>query len=80
MLCPQKWAWKQDAATALLRFAIKRGQFSASGGDATPQYVWARDPVDRGIVYEARRLSHPDNGYKAYPLTAVQTAALEIDV
>ena len=80
MLCPRKWAWKQDAATYLLRFAIKRGQFSASVGDGMPQHVWARDPVDRGIVYEARRLSYPDYGYKAYPLTAVQTASLEIDV
>lgn len=80
MLCPRKWAWEQDAATELLRAAIERGQFSGNAGDVMPQYVWARDPVDKGIVYEARRLSYPENGYKAYPLTALQTARLGINV
>lgn len=80
MLCPRKWAWEQDAATALLRSAIERGQFDAKSDHGLPQYVWARDPVDTGIVYEARRLSHPATGYKAYPLTAAQTARLEIDI
>ena len=80
MLCPRKWAWEQGAATELLRAAIERGQFNGNAGDAMPQYVWARDPVDKGIVYEARRLSNPENGYKAYPLTALQTARLGISV
>jgi hypothetical protein len=80
MLCPHKWAWKKDAATDLLRSAIERGQFDVRSGSALPQYVWARDPVDRKIVYEARRLSHPQHGYKAYPLTALQTASLEIKI
>jgi hypothetical protein len=80
MLCPRKWSRQQGAATELLRFAIRRGQFRANGGDAMPHLVWARDPVDRGIVYEARRLSWPEHGFKAYPLTRVQTAALEFDI
>lgn len=80
MLCPRKWAWEQDAATELLRAAIERGQFSGDAGGAMPQYVWARDPVDKGIVYQARRLTYPENGYKAYPLTALQTARLGIEI
>ena len=81
MLCPRKWAWKKDVATDLLQLAIQRGQFGTKTGELElPRYVWARDPVDREIVYEARRLSHPVNGYKAYPLTQKQTNALEIDV
>jgi hypothetical protein len=80
MLCPTKWAQKKDVATDLLRLAIKQGQFSAAAGTALPKIVWARDPTDRRIVYEARRLSSPATGYKAYPLTAAQVRALRIDV
>lgn len=80
MLCPNKWAWEKDAATDLLRSAIERGQFDVKSVSAMPQYVWARDPVDRKIVYEARRLSQPEHGYKAYPLTRLQTANLEIEI
>lgn len=80
MLCPRKWSWKKEAATELLRFAIRRGQFRGDSDNVLPQYVWARDPVDRGIVYEARRLSYPENGYKAYPLTKIQSEALGIDL
>ncbi len=80
MLCPNKWAWKKDAATDLLRSAIERGQFDVRKGGAMPRYVWARDPADRKIVYEARRLTQPPHGYKAYPLTALQTANLGIVV
>lgn len=81
MLCPRKWAWNQDLATDLLQLAIQRGQFDAKTGvEELPKYVWARDPEDREIVYEARKLSQPVNGYKAYPLTQKQTNALGIDV
>lgn len=80
MLCPSKWAHHKSAATQLLRIAIERGQFRANDGSSLPRYVWARDPSDPSIVYEARLLSHPPTGYKAYPLTAQQVRMLEIPV
>jgi hypothetical protein len=73
-ICPRGWAARQDAATALLRQAICNG-FFVTGTDGplrTPERVWAQDPTRPEIVYEARRLSAPENGYKAYPLTRSQ--------
>lgn len=80
MLCPRRWANLKDAATDLLRLAIERGQFRDDEGLALPRYVWARDPVDPRIIYEARRLSVPDTGYKAYPLTSTQAAVFGMPV
>ena len=83
MICPEKWNNRNPAAdaTQLLRNAIRRGQVGHPlGGDGLPQYVWARDPEDGSIVYEARRMSYPANGYKAYPLIASQVAQIGIDV
>lgn len=76
MLCPRRWAWQQDAATELLQLAIERGQFRDDEGSDLPRYVWARDPVDPRIIYEARRFTA--TGYKAYPLTTVQAATFEM--
>lgn len=78
MLCPARWANAQPAATALLRQAIANGTFSRDGGATLPRRVWALDPADSRIVYEARRLSAPPNGYKAFPLTAEQIRNLDI--
>jgi hypothetical protein len=73
-LCPRRWARKRDAASALLRDAIRRGMFVASAADPKrlPEHVWARDPENPSMIYEARRLAHPASGYKAYPLTPTQ--------
>jgi hypothetical protein len=82
MMCPEKWNNRNPAAeaTQLLRSAILKGQVGHPlGEDGLPQYVWARDPEDASIVYEARRLTFPSNGYKAYPLIASQIAQIGID-
>jgi hypothetical protein len=72
VICPRKWARHQEDARNLLRSAIEEGNFIAAPGDEMPRYVWVRDPEDQNLVYEARLLSHPRNGYKAYPLTKYQ--------
>jgi hypothetical protein len=73
-LCPRRWARRRDAATDLLRDAIRKGLFEACSSDPKrlPKHVWARDPENSSMVYEARRLTHPANGYKGYPLTPTQ--------
>lgn len=73
-ICPRRWAAQQDAATDLLRQAIRNGFFVTRPGDPIrlPERVWAQDPTRPEIVYEARRLSAPEGGYKAYPLTRSQ--------
>lgn len=78
MICPERWNHlaPDREATDLLRKAIRDGQIGHPITDGLPQYVWARDPNDPSIVYEARRLSHPENGYKAYPLTESQVLLL----
>jgi hypothetical protein len=80
-LCPRKWARREEAATQLLREGIRLGQVSS---DATPESlpsrVWVRDPNEAGIVYEAKRLSNPADGYKAYPLTSRQTLNLPLPI
>jgi hypothetical protein len=80
VLCPRKWARRFRAATDLLRMGIKLGQIGHPIENGLPKYVWARDPSERDIVYEARRLSPSSNGYKAYPLTEAQVAALRIKI
>jgi hypothetical protein len=83
IICPEKWNNRDPAAdaTQLLRDAIRKGQIGHPlGGDGLPEYVWARDPEDGSIVYQARRLSYPANGYKAYPLIASQVAQIGINV
>jgi hypothetical protein len=69
-VCPRKWARRQDDVRNLLRSAIEAANFVAT--DGLPDRVWARDPDDRQLVYEAKRVSQPQNGYKAYPLTSFQ--------
>jgi hypothetical protein len=71
ILCPRKWARRQADATALLRTSIQRGNFVPSEVGGLPSKVWAIDPDDSGLVYEAK-LRSPPNGYKAYPLTSFQ--------
>jgi hypothetical protein len=81
-LCPRRWArTPQDAATELLRLGIRLGQVSADATpDMLPSRVWVRDPEDEDIVYEAKRLSNPVNGYKAYPLTTRQSRNLPLAI
>ena len=71
MVCPRKWGRRHQNARDLLRAAISLGNFVALD-DGMPKRVWARDPDNENIVYEARLLTHPANGYKAYPLTRFQ--------
>jgi hypothetical protein len=78
-ICPRKWAGQQQRATDLLREAIQTGHISEDADADTLRRVWARDPDDPGLVYEAR-LSSPPNGYKAYPLTRKQADALSIQL
>jgi hypothetical protein len=81
-LCPRKWsrgqkAAAQTAATELLGLGIRLGQVSPdAAADSLPSRGWVRDSDDRSIVYEAKRLSYPPDGYKAYPLTSRQVRNL----
>ena len=70
MLCPRKWAQRQAAVEHLLRTAIESGNFVAHD-DGMPSRVWARDPDNTDLVYEAK-LRSPPEGFKAYPLTSFQ--------
>lgn len=70
-ICPRKWARRLRDVQALLRTAIEVGNFVASSHGGLPAKVWARDPDDANLVYEAK-LSKPPSGYKAYPLTEYQ--------
>jgi hypothetical protein len=72
VVCPRKWARRLQDARILLRSAIQQGNFIVLPGDEMPRHVWARDPEHEGLVYEAKLLSYPPNGYKAYPLTRYQ--------
>jgi hypothetical protein len=82
MLCPRKWAKKDIRdATHLLREAIRLGQVSRdAASDSLPSRVWVRDPQEPAIIYEAKRLSNPERGYKAYPLTTRQAKRLPLTV
>lgn len=71
MLCPRKWVRRQADATRLVQQAIISGTFVSDGPDQKPSKLWARDPDDPSIVYEAKLCAAP-NGYKAYPLTSYQ--------
>jgi hypothetical protein len=80
-ICPRKWAHRQSAATELLRAGIRLGQVSTDAAPGSlPARVWVRDADERDIVYEAKRLTYPANGYKAYPLTSRQSQNLPIAV
>jgi hypothetical protein len=72
VVCSRKWARRQQDAQHLLRAAIEVGNFIAVPGNEMPRKVWARDPDDAALVYEARLLSHPPRAYKGYPLTRYQ--------
>ena len=51
-ICPRKWARRQQAATDLLRKAIKSGHISDdASATSLPKRVWARDPDMPEIVY-----------------------------
>ena len=80
--CPERWNDRHPSreATDLLRQAIRRGQIGHPVAEGLPRWVWARDPDDPKTVYEARRLSVPSNGYKAYPLTDNQASLLRLEV
>ena len=71
LVCPRKWARRHDDVTALLRAALKAGAFVSQGAGVLPSPVWARDPENSELVYEAKLRSSP-LGYKAYPLTSFQ--------
>ena len=71
VVCPRKWVRRQADATRVVREAIKSGIFISEGARQKPSKLWARDPDDPTIVYEAK-LASPPNGYKAYPLTSFQ--------
>jgi hypothetical protein len=80
-ICPRKWASRRAEATALLQNAIENGHFVVeANATQLPQRVWARDPEDVNLVYEAKLLSSPSNGYKAYPLTRHQAQALPFEL
>lgn len=70
-VCPRKWARRQSEASKLVQAAIENGYFVDSRDGGKPALLWARDPEDPGLVYEAK-LCSPPNGYKAYPLTTFQ--------
>lgn len=71
LVCPRKWARRGDDATKLLRAALQAGNFVSQGAGVMPSPVWARDPENPSLVYEAK-LCSPPKGYKAYPLTSFQ--------
>lgn len=71
LVCPRKWARRGDDATQLLRKALKEGIFVSLGAGVMPSPIWARDPENPELVYEAK-LCSPPKGYKAYPLTSFQ--------
>jgi hypothetical protein len=78
-ICPRKWTGQLPRVTELLREAIQRGHISDDAEtDRLPRHVWARDPDEPELVYEARLLSWPADSYKAYPLTRKQAEALPI--
>ena len=81
-LCPRKWARLEEAAaTQLLREGIRLGQVSADAArNSLPARVWVRDPEEIGLVYEAKRLVNPIEGYKAYPLTSRQSRNLPLTI
>jgi hypothetical protein len=57
-ICPRRWAAQQEAATALLRHAIRDGFFVTGVDDPIrmPERVWAQDPTgDRVRSAEAVR-------------------------
>lgn len=61
-LAPERWAELSDA----LRAAVRAGYVSeAVDPGGLPRYVWGK--LD-GALYEARHLSTPGDGYKAYPV------------
>lgn len=70
-VCPRKWARRLDDVRALLRATIEAGNFVTPSHGGLPKVVWARDPENTSLVYEAK-LSHPPGGYKGYPLTQYQ--------
>jgi hypothetical protein len=82
MMCPRKWNNRSPSAeaTTLLRQAIRRGQIGHPLTDGLPEYVWARDPEDTSIIYQARRLRQPAEGYKAYPLIEPEIDALRVEI
>ena len=83
VLCPEKWSSLDPRmeATDLLREGIRYGQIGHPlEENGLPRYAWKRDEQDPTIVYCARRLSQPDYGYKAYPLTDAQIADLGIQI
>jgi len=71
-VCPRKWARHPDRVTAVLKDAIEAGNFVAAAEGAMPNKVWARDPDDADLIYEAKLCAPPD-GYKGYPLTKFQS-------
>ena len=71
VVCPRKWVRRQPDATRVVKEAIKKGTFISECSSQKPYTLWARDPDDPNIVYEAK-LAFPPNGYKAYPLTKFQ--------
>lgn len=77
-LCPRKWAHQPEGVQNLLRDAIRGRQF-IENGENFPYKVWARDPDDRELVYEAK--ASPVTGeYHGYPLTRMQSRKLPIAI
>jgi hypothetical protein len=58
LVCPRKGVRRQDDATELVRKAIREGTFIPEGEHQKPSRLWARDPDDCSLVYEAK-LSAP---------------------
>jgi hypothetical protein len=82
MICPERWTQLPDRqkATTLLQEGIKRGQIGYPIEEGLPRFVWVRDPDDKSVVYEARRLSWPVDSYKAYPLIEPQVAMIGLKI
>lgn len=68
--CPRIEAERWPELTAALQAAIRAGCVSeAIDPCGLPRYVWGT--LDEQL-YEARRLSAPETGYKAYPIEAFE--------
>jgi|HubBroStandDraft_2_1064218.scaffolds.fasta_scaffold74216_2 hypothetical protein len=77
-LCPRKWASNPQGVQNLLQEAIRAGQF-VEPEKGFPTKVWARDPDDARLIYEAKSASNAGE-YHGFPLTRTQARKLPIEI